>query len=447
MSQRKRWNMRFMYRQATVAVTVLGFALWGSLGQAGAEDSIGMFTTIEGTVRVTHLATAQTQEAKINDEVFFRDVIETEKESRTKAFLEDESILSVGENSRVEVSEYVYHPEQNVRSAVIKLLDGKLRALVAKAFKGPGSRFEIHTPTAVAAARGTYFVVWSQEGTSGIVNIGETGRVDFTAQGKTVPVDPGHYSVALPGQPPLPPAVYVRPAKGMVASNAHVNPNQGGVNEEILAQKLPHEDAINKKVVSASEENLGEVVLRKSARVVDETVLKDRPRAETPKESVRAVRMAMAPSTLEQAMSRRPTAGQETEQIVSRKSSGTSEEQQGRKKGRVGGVKEASTTGLSDEHLDASNVVVAASGMEGVHTPVLVQESHAAPAPSHGAHTGTGSVHLSVVAALTPTAGTTGVADSKIGGTGNSGTGSANSDNSSASSSSVKKKPKIRIRR
>jgi hypothetical protein len=432
-----------MYRQATVAVIVLGFAMGWSLGRAGAEDSIGMFTTIEGTVRVTHLATSQTLEAKINDEVFFRDVIETGTESRTKAFLEDESILSVGENSRVEVSEYVYHPEDNVRSAVIKLLDGKLRALVAKAFKGPGSKFEIHTPTAVAAARGTYFVVWSQEGASGIVNIGETGRVDFTSQGKTVPVDPGHYSVALPGQPPMPPAVYVRPAKGVLASNGPGNPSEAVVNDEKLTRKTSHENAINNRLISASEENLGEIVHRKSMMVVDETVLRDRPKVEAAKDSVRAVHMGMASSPLELAMSRKLSVAQGPEQ-----SSGTSEEQQGRKKGRrVDGTKERSRTGAADEHVDGTNVIVTAGGMEGVHAPVLVQESHAAPVVSHDGHTAMGSVHAPVVAAATPPAGTTGVADHLISGTGNSGSGSASSGSSSVNSGTSKKKPKIRIRR
>ncbi len=441
--------MLFMYKQVAVGLGVLGFALYSGFGQARAEDSVGMFTTVEGKVTVTHLAQPQMQEVKINDDVFFRDLIETGKESRTKAFLEDESILSVGENSRVEVSEYVYKPEQNMRSAVIKLLDGKLRALVAKAFKGPGSRFEIHTPTAVAAARGTYFVVWSEHGASGIVNIGETGRVDFTAQGKTVPVDPGHYSVALPGQPPMPPSVYVRPAKAVMASNVEGNPSEAVANEQKSSKTLPHENVSNNKVVSVSEENLGEAVHRKSMRVVEETVMRERIRAEAPKDSIRAVRMAMAPSPLEQAISRKTPAGQGVGQ-----SSGLSEEQHRNTKGRTGGVKETSGKGVVDEHKEAITAIVLPGGVEGVHVVAPAQESYATPAPLSQGHSGVGSVHASVVTALTPPAGTTGVADSLISGSGNSGTGSVNSGSGSSNSGSGSvnsgsshKKPKIRIRR
>ncbi len=66
-------------------------------------------------------------------------------------------MLTVGENSRVEIDEYIYNPEKNVRQAVVKLMQGQVRALVNKAFKANGSRFEIHTPSAVAAATGNLF--------------------------------------------------------------------------------------------------------------------------------------------------------------------------------------------------------------------------------------------------------------------------------------------------
>jgi hypothetical protein len=142
---------------------------------------------------------------KLHGEVLFKDVIQTQSESRTKALFQDDSMLTVGENSRVEIDEYIYNPEKNVRQAVVKLMQGQVRALVSKVFKANGSRFEIHTPSAVAAARGTYFTVWVGNGQSGIINIGEKGRVDFTSGGKTVAVDPGFFSIAHEGQAPSAP--------------------------------------------------------------------------------------------------------------------------------------------------------------------------------------------------------------------------------------------------
>jgi len=184
------------------------------MGAEGGKDGIGFYTALLGQASVTHPSDDRVLPVKLHDEVLFKDVIQTQNESRTKALFHDDSMLTVGENSRVEIDEYIYNPEKNVRQAVVKLLQGQVRALVNKVFKANGSRFEIHTPSAVAAARGTYFTVWVENGQSGIINIGETGRVDFTSEGVTVAVDPGYFSIAHEGQAPSAPLPHQLGLKG-----------------------------------------------------------------------------------------------------------------------------------------------------------------------------------------------------------------------------------------
>ncbi|HKQ35963.1 MAG TPA: FecR domain-containing protein [Nitrospiraceae bacterium] len=176
-----------------------------AMGAENSKDGIGFYTAVLGQAGVTHPGENQILPVKLHDEVLFKDVIQTQGESRTKALFQDDSMLTVGENSRVEIDEYIYNPEKNVRQAVVKLMQGQVRALVNKVFKANGSRFEIHTPSAVAAARGTYFTVWVEKGQSGIINIGEKGRVDFTSGGMTVAVDPGFFSIAHEGHAPSAP--------------------------------------------------------------------------------------------------------------------------------------------------------------------------------------------------------------------------------------------------
>ncbi len=166
------------------------------------EKGIGFYTAVIGQVSVTHPSEARALPVNLHDTVLFKDVIQTHNESRTRAFFQDDSMLTVGENSRVEINEYVYDPDQNVRRAIVKLMQGQVRALVSKVFKANGSKFEVHTPSAVAAARGTYFTVWTANGQSGIINIGEKGRVDFTSGGTTVAVDPGFFAIAEEGKAP-----------------------------------------------------------------------------------------------------------------------------------------------------------------------------------------------------------------------------------------------------
>ena len=198
--------------------SILGIALGLTLlslppnawAQPDTTGGIGVYTAVRGSVSVIHHAAATTASVSLHDPVFFRDVIETQAESQTKAFFQDDSLLTVGESSRVEITEHIYNPDQSQRSVVVNLLQGKVRALVSKVFSGVNSRFEIHTPTAVAAARGTYFVVWTEGVTSGIANIGTHGNVGFTSGGQTVEVLPGQYSLSEAGKPPLPPVVLGR---------------------------------------------------------------------------------------------------------------------------------------------------------------------------------------------------------------------------------------------
>ncbi len=173
-----------------------------ALASNAEQEGIGFYTAVSGRVEVTHPGAGRVVPVRLHDQVMFKDVIETKDDSRTKAFFQDDSVLTVGTNSRVEINEYIYNPDDNIRRAIVRLMQGQVRALVSKVFKANGSKFEVHTPTAVAAARGTYFTVWVDNGQSGIINIGEKGRVDFTSGGMTVTVEPGYFSVAREGQAP-----------------------------------------------------------------------------------------------------------------------------------------------------------------------------------------------------------------------------------------------------
>ena len=223
----------------TVLLLGVGMTLaigWPAGVQGLTQQAVGLYMAVVGKVTVVHVGQPAAMPVKLQESVYFKDVIETKADSRAKALFDDDSILTVGENSRVEVSEYIYDSANDQRSSVLRLVQGKARALVGKLFAGLGSRFEVHTPTAVAAARGTYFVVWIEEkasqkigmsetgtvrpvslqglevaelqaGGTGVANIGNSGNVAFTSGGQTVVVPPGNYAFAPPGMPPFAPVI------------------------------------------------------------------------------------------------------------------------------------------------------------------------------------------------------------------------------------------------
>jgi FecR protein len=177
--------------------TVLALSLAVSPVNASGP-SIGVFTGIYGSVTVTAVGTAAPLPVQVADDVHFQDLIETQSASRMRALLDDDTLLSLAEDSQLEITEHLYDPEAGKRIAVLKLVRGAVRALVSK-MPGTESKFEIRTDTGIAAARGTYFVVWVEpDGRMGVANIGDEGDVAFIANGLETVVKPGQYFLSVP---------------------------------------------------------------------------------------------------------------------------------------------------------------------------------------------------------------------------------------------------------
>jgi hypothetical protein len=206
-------------------VFLMGLSL--ALGQgaiAVAEDgeAAGIALAVQGTV--TMQPATMTPPAPLHqfDEIGPLSIFDSQSGSRCKVLFADDSLLTLGDNSRLEVIEQSYTEGGDQRVFVAHLLRGSVRALVTRQFEGGNSLFEIDAGTSAVTARGTYFVTWvngkpaagkrpaneegmEMEGATGVANIGRTGNVAFTSGGATVLVLPGQFSIALPGGPPTTP--------------------------------------------------------------------------------------------------------------------------------------------------------------------------------------------------------------------------------------------------
>jgi hypothetical protein len=117
---------------------------------AFAADDAGRIVALKGKALI--LRDIKTIDAVLKDTIMLRDTVETREASRLKIFFKDESILTLAEKSRVVVREYLGAGDKKKGKSVFNLMEGKLRSLVGN------NEFEVHTPTAVVAARGTYFI-------------------------------------------------------------------------------------------------------------------------------------------------------------------------------------------------------------------------------------------------------------------------------------------------
>ena len=118
---------------------------------------VATLTFVRGVVDVLKPDEERARPAKKGDELDVGDIIRTKSRSRAQVTFIDGSKVNIAQKSRIEIKAFSLDPKKKRRSSLLRSFRGKLRALIPKAFLGEGSRFEIETPTAVAAVRGTDF--------------------------------------------------------------------------------------------------------------------------------------------------------------------------------------------------------------------------------------------------------------------------------------------------
>jgi hypothetical protein len=92
--------------------------------------------------------------AKSKMPLALKDTVETGKRARAKLSFRDNSVIILGELSRMEVTEYLFSTLKKKSNSVYRLINGSLKVIVGR------SDLKIHTLSALVAARGTEYIIW-----------------------------------------------------------------------------------------------------------------------------------------------------------------------------------------------------------------------------------------------------------------------------------------------
>ena len=112
---------------------------------------------VEGEVKVSRDGEEGDRDVNVGDKLSQLDVITARNGSAMIKFADDSRLL-LKPNSAVRMQGLRYYQRGGIADTQIRLLRGRVKANVEK-LKGLGSRFDIATPAAVAAVRGTEFRV------------------------------------------------------------------------------------------------------------------------------------------------------------------------------------------------------------------------------------------------------------------------------------------------
>ena len=133
-----------LFRFIAVLLSLLLSPVSGYCYQAAAGQAAGSVSALDPA------ATRNSGVLNNHDQVQWNDLLQTNQSGRLRVSLRDGSILSLGSNSQMRVVQH----DPVAQQTTLELLFGRLRSQVVKLTQ-PNSKFEVHTPTAVAGVIGT----------------------------------------------------------------------------------------------------------------------------------------------------------------------------------------------------------------------------------------------------------------------------------------------------
>ncbi|QPJ62454.1 MAG: FecR domain-containing protein [Candidatus Nitronauta litoralis] len=150
-------------------IALIGTLFFGQWVEAQ-EDVLGRIISIRGTVefqspqggsaantagQVKPVSFGPWQKVQPKQEIHVNDRIRTSRKSRLKILFKDKSLFAMGPKTEITLEKYLFQPDNKLRQSVVNIAHGLSMYIINKESINPDSKFEIKTPTAILAARGT----------------------------------------------------------------------------------------------------------------------------------------------------------------------------------------------------------------------------------------------------------------------------------------------------
>ena len=116
--------------------------------------SIGNVSAVKGVAKIER--NTKSIAIKYGSAIEERDKIVTQNKSKVQIILKDQTVVTIGENSKYSFDEYKFDTKANSK-ANMKLSHGFFRVVTGKIGKIAPERFKIQTKSATIGIRGTHF--------------------------------------------------------------------------------------------------------------------------------------------------------------------------------------------------------------------------------------------------------------------------------------------------
>lgn len=130
------------------------------------EVPVGSVNRLKGTASIVRKN--QMIPARIGEKIYKMDVLKTGRDGSLGMIFEDDTSLSIGPQSEIIITEFLFSPAEGKLSIVARLLKGSAIYLTGIIGKLSPESVRFETPVANIGIRGTKFAVKIEEAASGI---------------------------------------------------------------------------------------------------------------------------------------------------------------------------------------------------------------------------------------------------------------------------------------
>jgi hypothetical protein len=139
-----------------ILIVSMAVILWAGLLLAE-ETSIGFVKNVSGQAFIGRQQ--KLIPARVNEKLLLSDALVTGADGSIGVIMQDDSVLSLGPKSRVNLTQFSFAPAENKLSFIAKVKRGTMVYLTGLMAKLDSKSVRIETPNAVCGVRGTQFAI------------------------------------------------------------------------------------------------------------------------------------------------------------------------------------------------------------------------------------------------------------------------------------------------
>ena len=155
-----------MYSKKIIIILIL--ILLPNFANANTSNFIGVVGAAIGEIK------NQDNESLVDgSKIFFGDTIISKEKSNAQILFLDQTVLTLGEDTELTIDEFIYDPKSHEGSFISNVKSGTVKFITGQISKQNPDNLEVKVPSGVLGARGTEFIVLSEnENKSTVVLLG-----------------------------------------------------------------------------------------------------------------------------------------------------------------------------------------------------------------------------------------------------------------------------------